>query len=119
MTKITRVKHTIDAEGKTPGRLAAAIGRLLIGKHKVDFAPNVDGGDSVEVLNAGKMKITGNKMEGKTYHRHTAHPGGYREENLKTVWAKNPGEVLYRAVSRMLPKNRHRNERLKRLSIKN
>jgi large subunit ribosomal protein L13 len=119
MQKVNRATHTIDATGKAPGRLATEISRLLIGKHKADFTPNVDGGDAVDVVNAAKMTVTGKKMENKVYHHHTAHPGGLRSLELKKLWTQDPGDALRRAVSRMLPKNRHRNERMKRLTIKN
>jgi len=119
MTKVNRKLHTIDATGKAPGRLASEVSRLLIGKHKATFLPNVDDGDAVEILNASKMVLSGKKMENRVYYKHTAHPGGLRATPLSAVWATDPGDVLRRAVSRMLPKNRHREERMKRLSIKN
>lgn len=119
MSKIARTTHTIDAAGKTPGRLATGIAKLLIGKHKPTYLPNVDAGDIVEVTNAAKMVITGKKLEQKNYYHHTMHPGGLRTTSLKSVMAKDPGDALRRAVSRMLPKNRLRTDRLKRLSIKN
>jgi len=119
MQKVIRKIHTIDATGKAPGRLATEVSRLLIGKHKASFVPNVDGGDTVEVTNASKMALTGKKMEQKTYYAHTMHPGGLSKLPIRTLWAKDPADVLRRAVSRMLPKNRHRDERMKRLTVKN
>ena len=119
MQKVTRTIHTIDATGKAPGRLASAVSRLLIGKHKPTYLPNVDAGDTVEVVNASKMTLTGKKMEQKTYYAHTMHPGGLSELPIRSLWAKDPADVLRRAVSRMLPKNRHRDERMKRLTVKN
>lgn len=119
MPKIARTTKTLDATGQAPGRLASQVARILMGKDKASYVPNVDGGDMVEVVNASKMKVTGNKMENKAYYSHTAHPGGLRTTLMKTVWAKDPGDVLRRAVSRMLPKNRLRDDRMKRLSIKN
>lgn len=110
--------HTIDATGKAPGRLAAEISNLLQGKNRTDYVPHWDMGDAVEVENIAKMKITGNKMTDKIYYRHSGYPGGLKQEKLKDVFAKDPGEVLRRAVLRMLPKNRLRNDRMKRLTIK-
>lgn len=114
-----RNTHKIDATGKTPGRLAAEIAPLLIGKHKVDYQPNIDSGDFVQVENASQMKITGKKMDQKVYRHHSGHPGGLKEILLKKIWSQNPANVLEQAVSRMLPKNKLRPERLKRLEVKN
>ena len=111
--------HTIDATGKAPGRLATEVTRILIGKHKTSFTPHIDDGDYVQVVNAGKMVITGKKMTQKVYSHHTTYAAGLRQKKLSTVWAKDPGDVLRRAVSRMLPKNKHRSERLKRLAVTN
>ena len=108
----------MDAAGQAPGRLASEIARLLIGKHRVDYVPNVDMGDAVEVTNCDQMKVTGTKMTGKIYYRHSGWPGGLKEEQLKKVFARDPGEVLRRAVLRMLPKNKLQKERIKRLTIK-
>lgn len=109
--------HTIDAEGKTPGRLATMIVKLLIGKHKVSFTPNVDDGDYVQVVNAGKMVFTGKKLDQKKYYHHTGYAKGLRTKKMSTLWAEDPSEVLVRTVSRMLPKNKHRKNRLNRLEV--
>ncbi len=120
MSKIDRKRTEIDATGKVVGRLASEIATLLIGKHRPDYTPNFDQGDFVEVVNAAKMKLTGkNKLEQKKYYHHTRYTNGLKTEQLKAIWAKDPGEVLRRSVSRMLPKNKLRNERMKRLTIKN
>ncbi|OGL95185.1 50S ribosomal protein L13 [Candidatus Uhrbacteria bacterium RIFOXYB12_FULL_58_10] len=119
MAVLKRTIRTIDAAGKAPGRLATQIAMILIGKDKASFLPNVDAGDAVEVANASKMKITGKKLEQKTYYAHTGGPRGLSAKLMKTVWAKDPSDVLRRAVDRMLPKNRHRTERMKRLKITN
>ena len=111
--------QTIDAAGKTPGRLATKIAALLIGKEKASFVPHIDGGDAVEVVNASKMEFKGNKLEKRVYFSHTAHPGGFKAEPMKLVMRNNPGDVIRRAVTRMLPKNKMRDERMKRLTIKN
>lgn len=117
--EILRDIHTIDADGQTPGRLASKVAMILIGKNKASYAPNADEGDHVQILNASKMRFTGNKMNQKVYYHHTTHGQGLRTVGLKALWMKNPSEVLVRAVSRMLPKNKLRTERLKRLLVKN
>lgn len=113
-----RVVQTIDASGKTPGRLATNIASILIGKGKASFVPNIDNGDAVEVVNASKMTFTGKKLEKRIYYHHSAHPGGLKAEPMKIVMRDNPGDVLRRAVSRMIPKNKMRDNRMKRLVIK-
>ncbi|MBI4438065.1 50S ribosomal protein L13 [Candidatus Uhrbacteria bacterium] len=118
MKDATRDIHTIDAEGKVPGRLATSVVRLLIGKHKASFAPNVDGGDFVQVVNAASMKIHPVK-ESKVYYRHTTYASGLKQRTLKGLMATDPSKILREAVSRMLPKNKQRSPRLKRLTIKN
>lgn len=110
-----RETHTIDATGKVLGRLAADIAVLLRGKDKPEFMPNQDIGDFVVVKNIDKVKITGNKMEGKIYYRHTGYMGGLKETPLKKVFDKSPAEVLRRAVFGMLPGNKLRAEQIKRL----
>ena len=111
--------HTIDAAGQAPGRLATEVTHILIGKHKPTFTPHIDDGDHVQVLNASKMVITGKKMDQKVYTHHTTYAKGLRQKKLSTLWAEDPADVLRRAVSRMLPKNKHRTERLKRLMVTN
>lgn len=119
MNVTSREIHTFDAEGKAPGRLATEIAHLLIGKHKPTYTPHIDDGDHVQVLNASKMVVTGKKMDQKVYYHHTEYAKGLREKKMSKIWSEDPGEVLRRAVSRMLPKNKHRNERLKRLVVTN
>lgn len=120
MEKIERLTTEIDASGKPMGRLASEVANRLIGKHRVDYAPNLDIGDVVKVSNASKMTLSGkNKMIQKKYYSHSGYAGGLKEVTLKRVWEKDPSEVLRRSVSRMLPKNRLRNERMKRLTVTN
>ncbi|MBT5808582.1 50S ribosomal protein L13 [Candidatus Uhrbacteria bacterium] len=119
MKSIQRDIHTIDATGKAPGRIATEAVHLLIGKHKPTFTPNIDGGDNVQVLNASKMVITGKKIEQSTYYRHSGYAGGLKETPLKKVWETDPADIVRRAVSRMLPKNKQRTERMKRLAVSN
>ncbi|MFH1712396.1 MAG: 50S ribosomal protein L13 [Patescibacteria group bacterium] len=116
-TQIKRDVYQIDAEGKVLGRFATDIAMHLMGKHKPDFQAHIDSGDIVEVVNVEKLKITGKKMEQKKYFHHSGYPGGIKEDVLADVMAKDPAKVLQMAVSRMLPKNKHRKERLKRLKI--
>lgn len=119
MKDLTRDIHTLDAQGQAPGRLATTAVRLLIGKHKPSFAPNVDGGDHVQVVNASQMKIHPGKETQKIYYRHTTYASGLKKRTLKQLMDTDPSKVLKAAVSRMLPKNKHRSARLKRLVVKN
>lgn len=119
MKEIQRDIHTIDADGKAPGRLATQIAKILIGKNKPTYTPHIDSGDHIQVLNASKMRLTGNKIDQKLYYHHTTRAHGLRTVSLKTLMGKDPSDVLRRAVSRMLPKNKLRTERMKRLLVKN
>ena len=114
---INRKIHVIDADGQSMGRLAVQIVRILIGKHKADYAPNVDNGDFVKIQNAGKMKLTGRKVEVKEYYHYSGYPGGLKVRTAKEKIVTNPGWMISQAVSRMLPKNTFRARRLKRLSF--
>ncbi|MCH8928455.1 MAG: 50S ribosomal protein L13 [Candidatus Marinimicrobia bacterium] len=93
----------IDAEDKVLGRLAAKVSHLLMGKHKPKFAYHMDGGDFVVIINAEKIKVTGNKYETKKYYRHTGYPGGIKETILKDMMESNPERVIEKAVKGMLP----------------
>ncbi len=119
MTKypITRNTHKIDASGEVVGRLATKIVKLLMGKHKASYLPNIDNGDFVRVENAGKVRFTGAKVEQKRYFRYSGYPGGMKERKVSDLMAVDPGRVLKAAVDRMLPKNTLRSRRLKRLVI--
>ena len=94
----------VDASGSTLGRLASAIAHRLRGKHKAIYTPHVDTGDYIVVINAEKIKVTGNKTEDKIYHRHTGFPGGLYSTNFKKLQEKFPGRALEKAVKGMLPK---------------
>jgi large subunit ribosomal protein L13 len=96
----------IDAENEVLGRLASEVAFILRGKNKTNFTPHVDTGDNVIIINAEKVKLTGNKMNDKEYVRHTGHPGGQRFATPKELLAKKPTEVITMAVSGMLPKNK-------------
>jgi len=93
----------IDAEDKVLGRLAAKVSHLLLGKHKPGFAYHMDGGDFVVIINAEKIKVTGNKYEDKKYYRHTGYPGGIKETRLKQMMESKPERVLEKAIKGMLP----------------
>ncbi len=96
----------VDAEGQTLGRLASKVAKLLRGKHKPYFTPHVDGGDYVVVINADKIKLSGNKWTDKVYVRHTGYPGGRREMTATDLMKKNPIRMVEIAVKGMLPKNK-------------
>lgn len=117
MEKIQPKIHTIDATEKVLGRLATQIATLLQGKHKPDFVPYLDKGDSVIIKNVNKIKLTGRKMEQKKYYRHSGYLGGLKEIPLKKVFERNPELVLEKAVFGMLPKNKLRAKMIKRLKF--
>jgi large subunit ribosomal protein L13 len=109
--------HVIDAEGVVLGRLATEVAHLLRGKHKAIFAPNVDVGDHVVVINASKLDVSLRKSEGKVYYRHSGYPGGIKSENLGHLLERNPERVVRLAVRGMLPKNRLSRAQLKKLRV--
>ena len=107
----------IDAEGKTLGRLATEVARLLRGKHKPTYTPFIDTGDYVVVINASKMVLTGKKLDQKYYRYHTGYPGGLKEVSYKNLMAKNPEKALELAVKGMLPKNSLGRQMFKKLHV--
>lgn len=109
--------YRIDAEGKVLGRLATEIATILRGKNKADFAPNKESGNIVVVLNADKIKVTGKKMEQKTYFKHTGYVGKDQHIPMERIFQKKPSELLRMAVLGMLPKNRLRDRQIKRLKF--
>ncbi|MBI2463143.1 MAG: 50S ribosomal protein L13 [Candidatus Spechtbacteria bacterium] len=108
----------IDAKGKTLGRLATEVAVLLQGKDKATWMPNKDEGHAVEIENVKEVEVTGKKMTDKLYYHHSRYPGGLKTRSLTELWQKDPADVLKRAVYGMLPKNKLRNDRMKRLTIK-
>jgi large subunit ribosomal protein L13 len=102
--EVQRDWYIVDATGKVLGRVAAEIARRLRGKHKPEFTPHVDTGDYIVVVNAEKLRVTGNKAKDKLYHRHTTYPGGIRTTNFEKLQTKHPERVLTLAVKGMLPK---------------
>ncbi|HSW94196.1 MAG TPA: 50S ribosomal protein L13 [Gammaproteobacteria bacterium] len=97
--------YLVDAAGKTLGRLASEIARRLRGKHKPVYTPHVDTGDYIVVINAEKVKVTGNKTKDKVYYSHSGYPGGIKEITFEKLLAKAPARVIEMAVKGMLPKN--------------
>lgn len=107
----------VDAEGHNLGRFASKVAMLLRGKYKPNYTPHVDCGDNVVVINAEKINLTGNKLEEKTYIRHTGYPGGQRVLTAKVMQAKNPALLVEKAVKGMLPKNKLGAELFRNLNV--
>ena len=103
---ITRKWWVVDAAGKPLGRLATEVATLLRGKHKPMFAPHMDTGDFVIVINAAEVEVTSKKSQQKIYYRYTGYPGGLREESFESLRERRPEAVIERAVQGMLPKNK-------------
>jgi len=114
---ITRTWRVVDADGATLGRLATEVASLLRGKHKATFTPHLDTGDPVIVVNAAKIRVTGNKLLAKKYVRHSGYPGGLRSETLEGLLARRPEEVVRRAVRGMLPQNRLGEQMIRKLHV--
>ncbi|NOX23985.1 MAG: 50S ribosomal protein L13 [Actinobacteria bacterium] len=114
---IERSWFVVDAEGATLGRLASEIALILRGKNKPIFAPHMDVGDHVIVINADKVVVTGNKEEDKLYFRHSGFPGGLREVSLGQLRATYPQRIIESAVRGMLPKNRLGRQMFKKLKV--
>ncbi|EQC39920.1 50S ribosomal protein L13 [Saprolegnia diclina VS20] len=109
--------HVVDAKGQVVGRLASQLAPILRGKHKPTYAPNVDCGDVVVVLNAKDIVLTGNKWDDKLYRWHTGFPGGLKTRTAKQIKEKDEGDVLRKAVMGMLPKNKMRALQIAKLKI--
>lgn len=114
---VTRAWYVIDASEAPLGRIATKIATLLTGKGKPQFTQHIDCGDFVVVINADKLVVTGNKLQGKKYYRHSGFPGGITEATLAEKMDKDSTEVVVHAVRGMLPVNKLRDERLKRLKV--
>ena len=108
----------IDASGQVLGRIATHVACILRGKHKPNFRPNLLIGDKVLIINASKIKVTGNKMTDKLYHHHTGYLGHLKTESMAEVFRKSPSEVIRRAIKGMLPQNKLRDQWLKNLIVK-
>jgi len=107
----------IDADGQVLGRLATRVARILIGKDKPKFTPHLDCGDHVVVINAEKIRLTGNKIDQKVYRTHSGYPGGLKETPVRVMLQRRPEEVVREAVLGMLPKNKLRAHRAKKLRV--
>lgn len=115
--EIARNWHVIDADGVVLGRLASQVAQLLRGKHKPTFAPHVDQGDFVIVINASKVALSGNKREADLRHNHSGHPGGIKSISIGRLLERDPRRAIERAVWGMLPKNKLARKQLKKLKV--
>ena len=113
------VTREIDATGQVLGRLATQVAVILHGKDKPTFQPNLVCGDKVKIINASKIVITGRKLEQKKYYHHTGYLGHLKEKSMKEIMAKNPADLVKRAVYGMLPANKLRKDWMKNLEIEN
>ena len=114
---IDRNWYLVDAQNKTLGRLSTEIASRLRGKHKPIYTPHVDTGDYIVVVNASKIRVTGNKMNDKIYYKHTGYIGNLKSENLETMLEKYPERVLMKSVRGMLPKSKLGNAMIKKLRV--
>jgi large subunit ribosomal protein L13 len=114
---IQRQWHVLDASGQTLGKLATKAATLLLGKHKPIFTPHLDTGDFVVIINAAKVSFSGNKEEKKLYYRHSGYPGGLKKVSLEEMLQADPTRVIEKAVKGMLPTNRLRAVRMKKLKV--
>ena len=115
--EITADWYCVDADDKVLGRLAVQVAKLLMGKHKPIYTPNVDCGDFVIVTNASRVRLTGNKNQTQTYERYSYHPGGRKVIPFATMIERHPDRVIRHAVRRMMPKNKLAREMLSKLKI--
>ena len=116
-SEIERTWWVVDATDQTLGRLATRIATLLEGKHKPIYSPHLDTGDHVVVVNAGKIRVTGDKLAQKTYYRHSGYPGGIKSRTLAEMLERKPEEVIRKAVKGMLPRNRLARQQLTKLKV--
>ena len=119
-TKVSDIERKwwiIDASGKTLGRLSSEVAKLLKGKHKPIYLPHLDVGDHVIVVNAAKVRVTGNKLTQKIYYHHSLYPGGLKSTNLKRMMETHPTRVIEHAVRGMLPHNRLGAAMFKKLKV--
>ncbi len=114
---IKRNWHMIDAEDEVLGRMSTKLATLLMGKHKPTYSDHMDMGDYVVVINAQKVKVTGKKRKQKVYQKHSGYPGGFKEVSFEKMITEHPERVIELAVSRMLPGNRLRDKRMRRLKV--
>lgn len=115
--EVERKWYVIDAEGKVLGRLATEVATILRGKNKAIYTPHVDTGDHVIIINAGKIKLTGNKLNQKNHVYHTGYPGGLKQVPYSELIEKNPQRIIELAVKGMLPKNRLGRAMIKKMKV--
>jgi large subunit ribosomal protein L13 len=116
-TDVEKKWHVVDADGLVVGRLASQVAKILRGKNKPIFTPHVDTGDYVVIVNASKVRFTGNKLEKKAYYRHTGYPGGLKTTMAKDIMKNTPERIIYFAVRGMLPKNTLGRQQFKKLKV--
>lgn len=114
---VTKEWVVVDADGRTLGRLASEVAKLIRGKYKPNFTPHVDCGDNVVVINAEKINLTGKKWTDKSYIRHTGYPGGQRSLTASEIFEKDPTKLIEKAVKGMLPKNKLGNALFRNLYV--
>jgi large subunit ribosomal protein L13 len=114
---INRVWHVVDATDLPLGRLASQVATILRGKHKPTYAPHMDGGDFVIVVNAEKVAVTSNKSQTKIYYRHSGYPGGIKAETFENLRERRPEAIIERAVTGMLPKNKLGRQMARKLKV--
>lgn len=115
--ELDRQWHVVDAAGKTLGRLSTEVANVLRGKHKVTYAPHVDNGDFVIVLNADKVRLSGNKENQKLYQDYTGYPGGLKKVNAAVVRERKPERIVRQAVWGMIPRTRQGRQVIRRLKV--
>ena len=117
ITEVDQKWHLIDAENKTLGRLSSRVSTILMGKNKSQYTPNNDLGDFVVIINAEKIKLTGNKEYQKKYFRHSGYPGGLKSTSLQELRKDEPEQIIFKAVKGMLPKNKLANKMISKLKV--
>ncbi len=117
ISEVDQKWHLIDAENKTLGRLSSRVSSILMGKNKSQYTPNNDLGDFVVIINAEKIKLTGNKESQKKYFRHTGYPGGLKSTNVQELRKDKPEQIILRAVKGMLPKNKLADKMISKLKV--
>ena len=117
ISEVDQKWHLIDAENKTLGRLSSRVSSILMGKNKSQYTPNNDLGDFVVIINAEKIKLTGNKESQKKYYKHSGYPGGLKTTTLKELRKDNPEQIIFKAIKGMLPKNKLADKMISKLKV--
>ncbi len=117
VAKGSREWHVVDATGQTLGRLASEIARILRGKHKPTFTPNLDSGDFVIVINCERIVVTGNKLDDVKYYSHSRYPGGLKTRTMREQMDRFPDRIIYEAVKGMMPKTKLGRAQMKKLRV--